>query len=66
MHEARAGWPRSQAVAQVPVSRDRQALLFLHAIHFRGDDLPVPMHELRRIGVVEQIHGDRDAFAQAD
>jgi hypothetical protein len=48
------------------MGRDRQALLFLRAIHFRGDDLPVPMHELRRIGVVEQIHGDRDAFAQAD
>jgi hypothetical protein len=48
------------------VSRDGQALLFLRAIHLRGNRLPVPMHQFWRIGVVEQIHGDRDAFAQAD
>ena len=53
MYEAGAGWPGREPVAQVAMGRDRQALLLFGAVDVRGNDQPVPMHQLGRIGVVE-------------
>ena len=66
VHPARSRRLRSQAIPQVPVRRHHQALFLGGAIDVGRNDLAVPMDQLRRVRVVEQIHGHRHAFAHPD
>ena len=66
VHEPGAGWPWREPVAQVAMGRDREALLLFGAVHVRGNNQPVPMHQLGRVGVVEQVNRHRDALPQPD
>src|SRR5271169_4854936 len=39
--------------------------LFLRSVHFRRNEHAMPMHELRRIGVIYNVDGDRLSFPHA-
>src|ERR1700693_2161232 len=43
-----------------------KALLFRSAIYGRRDNLTMPMDQFRRVRVIEQLHGHRDALMKAD
>src|SRR5206468_9208232 len=43
-----------------------EALLLRGSVHRGGNDLPVPVDQLRRVCLVEQINGYGDSLAQAN
>src|SRR5215469_911863 len=66
VNESGARWLRRQPISQMAVGGNYQALFLQRAVHVRGNDLPVPVHQLWRIGLVEDIHDRRHAFMQAN
>jgi hypothetical protein len=66
MHEPGSSGLRRQSISNVAMRGHGKTLLFGRPIYGRRDDLTVPVDELRRVGLVEQIDGHRDALAKAD
>ena len=52
---------RDELIALAAVRRHHRRALFLGAVNFRGNIQPVPMHQFRRVGIVDDVHGDRAA-----
>ncbi len=51
--------------ALAAMGRDNRRTLLLGAVDVGWDEQPVPVDELRRIGVVDDFYGDGLAFAHA-
>jgi hypothetical protein len=46
--------------------RNHPALFFFGAVYVSRDDLAVPVHQLRGVGVIEEIDSGRNPLVQAD
>ena len=66
MHPTNPGRPGSELIADLSTRRYDNAFFFAGAIDVRGDELTMPVDELRRIGVVKDLDRDWLAFSQTD
>ncbi len=46
-----------------PCGGTKRRTFFLRAVHLRRNQHPVPVHQFRRVGIVDHVNGDRLAFA---
>ncbi|HEX7090888.1 MAG TPA: hypothetical protein VF192_12180, partial [Longimicrobiales bacterium] len=64
VHPARAGRPGREDVATCPVGRHGRCALLGGPIDLRRHELAVPVHQLGRIRLVDQLDNDRAPLAQ--
>jgi len=70
-HHVRMDEPRASRLGREAGSADvprgnHETFLFRRSVDIGRNDQSVPMDELGRIGVIEQVDCDRDTFLQAD
>src|ERR1019366_3592657 len=66
VHETGSRRLRRQLIPDMAMGGGFKALLFSRPVYGRRDNLTIPVDELRRVRIVEQIDGRGDALAKTD